>query len=182
MRTILISGKSQSGKDTLGCYLRDILTQEHNQRVLVLHFADVLKYYLREYYNWDGRKDEHGRYLLQHLGTDTVRAKYPNYWAETVAKFIAATSADWDYVIIPDARFLNEITVVKKYNPNAVSVRVERYENGEPYRNPAMSEEQNNHPSECDLDDYDFDWYVVNDGDCDDLLGSAVELLEELNA
>ena len=180
MKVILISGKSGSGKDQLSDYIKAKLEQRNN-RVLTIHFGDPVKFFLQKYYNWNGIKDEHGRYLLQHLGTDTVRKHFPTYWGMLVSKFIAATHEDWDYVIIPDLRFINELNAVCRYNKDVVTVRINRYdENHEPYINPALTEEQAAHISECELDDYAADWFVVNDGSLGDLQDAAIELINNI--
>ena len=178
MKILMISGKSGSGKDTFANIMREKLS---NKKCITLHYADLVKYYLKQYYNWDGVKDENGRTLLQQLGTNKVRAKFPNYWAETIAKFLAAIPNDFDCAFIPDARFPNEIEVVKQYNPDALSIRIERYdEKGNNYINPAFTQEQLNHPSETSLDDYeDFD-YIVSNSDLTELEDSAKAILTDI--
>lgn len=177
MKVILISGKAGHGKDQFSQYLQQILTKQ-NKRVLVIHFADMVKEYAKLYYQWDGQKDEKGRHLLQWLGTDTVRAHFPNYWADLVAQFIKSTETDWDVVLIPDLRFLNEYNRVKKYNENCIGVRITRFNSdGTEWENPALTQEQHNHPSETDLDDYSFDYYVANDGDLTNLWQCAEDLI-----
>lgn len=179
MKVIMISGKSGSGKDTFATFLKDELIAL-NKRVLVIHFADMVKEYAKLYYGWDGVKDEAGRTLLQQLGTDKVRAKYPTYWGRLVAQFISATAADWDYVLIPDLRFLNEYKTVVQYNRNLCSaIRITRYDNNsQPWLNPALTEEQHNHPSETDLDEWSFDWYIENAGSLEELQIGAKEFLK----
>lgn len=166
MKILMISGKSGSGKDTFANIMREKL-EKVGCNCITLHYADLVKYYLKQYYNWDGVKDEKGRTLLQQLGTNKVRAKFPDYWAETIAKFLAAIPNDFDCAFIPDARFPNEIEVVKQYNPNAISIRIERYnKDGTAYTNPVFTTEQLNHPSETSLDNYEnFDYIIENYSD-----------------
>lgn len=180
MKVLLISGKSASGKDQLAQYIKELLEQQ-NKRVLTIHFADPIKHFLRDYYDWDGKKDERGRYLMQHLGTDTVRKQFPNYWAVIVSKFIAATQEDWDYVLIPDLRFPNEKYIVEKYNDDVINIRINRLnEDGTYYINPNITEAQSQHPSECAMDNYAFDYMVDNSGDLADLAKNAIELVKEI--
>ncbi len=180
MKVILISGKSNSGKDQLGKYIYNILDKQ-DYRVLIIHFADFVKYCCTQYYNWDGNKDIYGRTLLQRIGTDVVRNKYPNYWADCVGKFISATANDWDFVLVPDWRFLNEYTRVKLFNPNTITVRINRLnKDGTFYLNPNFTKEQNQHSSECALDDYVCDYLVDNSGSLEDLKARAIELVKEI--
>ena len=55
-----ISGKAQQGKDTFAEILSQELT-EKGYRVLVIHYADLLKFICKSLFNWDGQKDENGR-------------------------------------------------------------------------------------------------------------------------
>ena len=63
MKVILISGKAQHGKDTSALILEEIYEAE-NKRVLITHYADLLKYICKQYFNWDGKKDEKTALLL----------------------------------------------------------------------------------------------------------------------
>lgn len=71
MKVILVSGKARSGKDSFAEELKKILI-EKNKRVLVTHYAGLLKYICGEFFDWDGEKDEYGRSLLQKVGTERV--------------------------------------------------------------------------------------------------------------
>lgn len=183
METIIISGKSASGKDAFANMMKEKLEQ-CGCRILIIHFADLVKFYAKQYYNWNEVKDEAGRALLQRLGTDLIRNKYPEYWAQAVAKFLAVMNEndEFDCAFIPDARFENEIEIVKYYNPEAITIRIKRYEADETeYLNPLFTKEQHNHPSETSLDDYcEFDYYVENHS-LEELQESAEFILKVTN-
>ena len=152
------------------------------ERVIIIHFADFVKEFARLYYNWNGEKDVAGRHLLQYLGTNVIRKKFPNYWADLVAKFLAAISlkGDFDIALIPDLRFLNEYKIVKKYNKHCYTIRINKIDNnGEYILSPVLTEKQINHESECDLDDFSFDIMVNNNGTLEDLKNSAKEIIEQ---
>lgn len=156
---ILLSGKAQSGKD----YIANIMKQqfeENGNKVLVTHYADLLKYILKTFFNWDGKKDKKGRDLLQRVGTDVIRKKMPDYWVNFISQMISFFSNEWNYILIPDTRFPNEIEVMQK-NPdvNVITIRINRVN-----FTPQLTLEQQQHPSETSLDEYDFDYYVSNDG------------------
>lgn len=180
--TIIISGKSGSGKDQLAQYMKEEL-EKHNQRVLVIHYGDAVKWVLRDYFDWDGKKDEVGRTLLQMVGTDIVRAKHPNFWTGIVVGLIQAfePTSNFDVALVPDARFPNEVDISLANLKNCVSVRVERTnEDGTPWINPILTEDQRNHPSETSLDVFAFDYIVHNDEGLDTLRESAQTLLKDL--
>lgn len=154
MKVITISGKAQAGKDTTARVIKDKLNSE-GYSVLITHYADLLKYQAKTLFGWNGKKDDVGRSLLQHLGTDIVRKKNPNYWIDYVADMLWMYGDRWDYVLIPDARFPNEIEQMKdQFDCIAIKV-ISDYDNG-------LTEEQKNHPSETALDDFSFDYTIVN--------------------
>ena len=169
MKVICISGKAQSGKDTFAELVYENLTGK-GKKAIIIHYADLLKYICRTFFNWDGDKStELGRSLLQYIGTDVVRAKQPDFWVDFVKAILNLFPEKWEYAIIPDARFENEITVLSNDETlDVVSVRVERenYDNG-------LSEEQRSHRSENSLDEYPFDYYIENNQDMSALKDAA---------
>ena len=179
--TIIISGKSGSGKDMMAQFMKEELAK-HNQKALIIHYADAVKWFCRDFLDWDGKKDEVGRTLLQMVGTDIVRARHPNFWVGIVVGLIQAFEPykDFDVAIIPDARFENEVNISLENLKNCVSVRIERTTNGEPWVNPTLTEDQRNHPSETSLDCFAFDYVVHNDEGLDMLRDSAHAILEDL--
>lgn len=56
-KVICISGKAQHGKDTTATILKAAL-EGRNNKVLIFHYADLLKYLCKEYFGWNGEKDE----------------------------------------------------------------------------------------------------------------------------
>ncbi len=177
-KIFLISGKSGSGKDTFAKFLKD---QLETDKILTLHFGDPVKDFARSVYGWNGEKDEQGRKLLQSIGTDWVKTKFPTYWAEIIAKFIAATADQWDYVLVPDWRFEDEYATLCEYNgvENIVTIRIERFTtDGKPYYNPAMRINQLTHVSECALDNYNFEWIIGHSTE-NQLAESAAKFVKE---
>lgn len=162
MEVITISGKAESGKDTTARILKEEL-ESMGYSVVITHYADLLKYICKKFFDWNCKKDEEGRTLLQMVGTNTIRQQQPDYWVDFVKQILRFFPNEWDYVLIPDARFLNEIESVKE-EFKVISVKVERpdYENH-------LTEEQRNHPSETALDKYKFDYTLINDGTYDGL-------------
>ena len=156
-KIITISGKAESGKDTSAQMLKEQL-EDLGYNVLICHYADLLKFICKNFFDWDGQKNEEGRTLLQRVGTEGVRKYNPNYWVEFILEILAFFPDEWDFVLIPDARFPNEINLLKDDNYDVMAVKVVRtdYENH-------LTEEQRNHPSETALDDYIFDYTLLNE-------------------
>jgi len=158
LKIINISGKAQHGKDSTALILKQKL-EAKNKKVLIAHFADLVKYVSKQFFNWDGVKDEQGRTILQRIGTDIVRTQRPNYWVDFIKGILEMFQDEWDYVIIPDCRFENEIETFKQDGWDSIAVRVIR----DDFKS-SLTVEQLNHPSETALDDYKFDWYIYNSG------------------
>lgn len=170
MKVIAISGHAQNGKDTVAHMMK--LSLEHDgHKVLIAHYADLLKYICRTFLGWDGNKDEKGRQLLQYVGTDVIRKKAPNYWVNFIVSILWLFDNTWEYVIIPDTRFPNEIGSLQNNGFDVVHVRVTR---GGGFVSP-LTPEQQQHASETALDDYEPNYTIFNDGTLDDL-SEEVEL------
>lgn len=157
LKIILISGKAQHGKDTAAQLLKKAMEAD-GKKVLITHYADLLKYICKTFFDWNGEKDEQGRAILQRVGTDVIRQQEPNYWVRFIDGFLSMFPNEWDYVIIPDTRFPNEIDQFHHSEFDTVSVRVYR-----PDFESTLTAEQKNHRSETALDFYDFDYYIRND-------------------
>lgn len=161
-KIILISGKVQSGKDTFARYFKE-RAEELNKKCFIIKYGDLLKYVLKTYYGWNGEKDEQGRYMLQHIGTDILRANNPNVWVNCVIELVRAIAKDYNYVLIPDTRFENEIDQWWDTEFDYITVRVERKNiDGSDYDN-GLTEEQKEHRSETALDDFVFNYTIMND-------------------
>lgn len=155
MKIITISGLAQHGKDTTATIFKNKL-EKLGYKVLIIHYADYLKFICKQYFGWNGVKDEKGRSLLQKIGTDKIRKIDPDFHVSIVAKLINVFANDFDYFLIPDTRFPNEIEYLKNKNYDVLSIRVNRinFENG-------LTEEQRNHPSEIALNNYKFDRIIT---------------------
>lgn len=173
MKVILISGKAQSGKDTVASMLREKLISD-NHRVLLTHYADLLKYICCNYFGWDGNKDEKGRQILQYVGTDVIRKRNPTLWVNFVAMMLRYFHENWDYVIIPDCRFPNEVTTMVDNGFDTIHLRVVRQN----FQSP-LSEEQQKHSSETALDDTIPDFYIENTGTLEELEATTSNWIKE---
>ena len=163
MKVITISGKAQNGKDTMASLLKKSL-EESGYRVLIAHYADLVKYVCKQFFGWDGEKDERGRSLLQYVGTDVVRNKEPDYWVNFLVSILKMFPDDWDYVLIPDCRFPNEVDRMKEAGFDTIHIRVKR----EGFQSPLTAEQQA-HLSETALDDSVPDLWLINTGTINDL-------------
>lgn len=173
MKIITISGHARNGKDTLASIL-DRKLKAAGYKVLITHYADLVKYVCEKYFGWDGLKDERGRNLLQYVGTDVVRYQSPDFWVDFIKSILTLFRNHWDFVIIPDTRFPNEINVLKNDGFDVIHLRIERpdFDNG-------LTEEQKKHPSETSLDNIKPDCVIINDADIIVLTKKAETFLKE---
>ena len=163
-----LSGYAQSGKDTVAKYL---VEQKGFERIA---FADPIKellyelnpivsttanepMYLRGSVDRDGweiaKRSSEVRRLLQVLGLGARKIVDKELW---VIKALKTMSDDGNYVIT-DVRFQNEATQIRLTGGKIW--RVERTGVGA----------VNNHISEHDLDNWEFDSYIHNNGTIEDL-------------
>lgn len=175
-KIILISGKAGSGKDSTANILKQKLESKNN-KVLITHMADLLKYIVKTYFNWNGEKDEIGRYMFQYIGTDVIRKQNPNYWVDFIIGILTMFENEWDYVLIPDVRFINELERFAGFD--TVNLRINRLNFIS-----HLTEKQQNHISETELDDYEFDYIINSESGLDKLeieVDRFIEWLEKNN-
>ena len=161
MKVCCISAKARHGKDTAAEILKDYL-EEKGQRVLITHYADLVKFVCTKFFDWDGNKDEKGRTLLQYVGTDVISSQQPAYWVDFTISILKFFEDKWDYVLIPDCRYPIEASRMAEYFDTTV-LRVERpnFDNG-------LTDRQKKHPSEVAMDNYHFDLILYNDKGIDE--------------
>lgn len=148
MKIILLSGKAECGKSSVAKLAKERL-EALGYKVVKLSYAQYVKDTAKMLFGWNGKKDEAGRALLQWWGTDKVRAKSANFWVVTVIRLAEIIRDMYDFAIIDDARFPNELNQWSAWD--TYTVRVER-----PEHISALTPEQLSHPSETALDDYPF--------------------------
>lgn len=155
-KIILISGKAESGKTTCANYLKEQL-EKQGYRVTKDLFAKYIKGFLKDHYSWNGiTKDEFYRTKLQQLGTDIIKDKlnYKAFHAKRLVEDIQIIGDDFDYILIDDCRFRDEVHTFKAMFPDeCIAIRINRYD----YKS-KLTEEQLKHRSECDLDRFPFDY------------------------
>ena len=162
-KVICISGQARAGKDTTAAMMKKVLEETQHQRVLIIHYADLLKFMCKSLFGWDGQKDEAGRHILQYVGTDVIRKQEPDFWVAFIIKVLSLFPNEWDYVLVPDARFPNEISELRKAGFDVRHVHVSRpIENG-------LTEEQRNHISETALNTVVPDESIENNGSLEEL-------------
>lgn len=170
---VLISGYKRAGKDTTAQMLKEIF-EESQLKVEILSFADTLKniaciifdisreqldefknnetpigmyYHNSNKKRYDFEELANFRNVLTRIGNDALKPIFgEDIWVKDIQKKIAASDAD--IIIIPDFRFkiehINKAIAVRVVNDDIVN--------------------KETHPSETELEDFNFDVYLDNTG------------------
>ena len=161
LKVCCISAKARHGKDTAAAMIAEYL-ESKGKKVLITHYADLLKFICKNYFGWNGDKDEKGRTLLQYVGTDVVGKQIPEFWAEFIVSVLKFFPGQWDFVLIPDCRYPIEVEKISKHFDTRL-IRIER-----PNFISTLTSEQLKHKSETSLDNYEYDAKIINDGTLED--------------
>jgi len=175
MRVVLCTGLKRSGKDTLANHLVE------SYGYIRYAFADPIKEALKTIFLWDeeyvnGSLKEivdprwgiSPRKALQYTGTELFREKLPEissgFKKETGSTIWITRFLLWyrqqpenTKIVISDARFPNELKLVKSYIPEAVSIRVERF-----------AQNTDLHASEAQIQELPVDYILTNRGTLED--------------
>jgi hypothetical protein len=152
--------RARNGKDTAVNALLDYYARRSfaffkhgfsNFRQIIaqrIGFADALYKMAREEYGMT----EKDAPLLQRLGSEK-RAVDPEYW---VKRAFATIKPDTDIVLISDVRYRNEADYIKARGGFVIDVQRLNLD-GTPW---IATDRPADHPSEIDLDGYNFDYYI----------------------
>lgn len=160
-KIVLISGKAQSGKDTFAKYFK-IECNLYSKKCLIIKYGDILKFICKQYFYWNGEKDLEGRTLLQQVGTNLVRRNNENTWVNCIIELVKGLHTEYDYILIPDTRFPNEIKQWMGTDFDFVTVRMNRMNDENKEFDNKLTQEQKIHTSETALDSWVFDYNCFN--------------------
>lgn len=157
---ILLSGKRYSGKDTACKILKKIF----GETCASISFADVAKSLYCEANEIENRfherefKELHRHPLISFCKL-TKRICGEDVFANEV---FAIKNSVLKVLIITDLRFEIEVETLKKQNSPYLVIRVYSDEENRKRRGWVYDPEIDDSPSECELDDYEFDIIVDN--------------------
>jgi hypothetical protein len=171
---IAFSGKAQNGKTEGARIVRYI-----HPEFVILSFATPLKRIAMEQFGLShsdiadktreidfGSRKTTVRQLLIDIGK-MYRAIDPDFWVKKLWKDIELTTGMGSHVVIDDMRFLNEANFLKA--KGAKFIRVSR---------PGVAEIDD--ISETELDDYQFEHRLLNDGSMEDYEGNVIAALDAM--
>lgn len=170
-----IAGPMGSGKTTLAKALEKAAYKQGVERALVLPFAQGVKQ-IAYAMGWDGKKDEHGRRLLQLIGTECGReCIHPDLWTMKWSQEVRAVQQGWllrspTLIIADDIRFPNEVNAVHNMGWGGHLIKIKG------------RGEYSEHGSEKELPDSDFHAIFHNNATPDVLEAFAYGTIEHLLA
>lgn len=173
VKVFILSGKSGSGKSYIANRLKEKLPNS-----IVISYASYLKEYVKNITDWNGNEEskEEVRTLLQQLGVELIKNKIDNkLLINRILQDIEVYSYFFDYIIISDARFIEEIECIKdKYN--SIVINVVGKENN-------LTNEEKKHSTEVSLDNYDnYDYIIDNrNGNIESDIENIIKKVGELN-
>ena len=173
MKIFIIGGRAKSGKNTFGEMLREEL-KDYGYRPCVMHITEPLYSYARNYFEWNGNENEKPREFLQKMGIEIIRDKLgkKDFLLNRLYEDIEILSNFFDAFIITDARMIHEFESIKDKYDDVVSIKLERKD----YDN-MLTEEEANHVTEKEIDEYDEFDYVILNRSFDDLKDGALEIV-----
>lgn len=173
MKIFVIGGKAKSGKNTFGDMLREEL-KDYGYRPCVMHITEPLYCYARTYFDWDGNENDKPREFLQKMGIEIIRDKLgkKEFLLNRLYEDIEILSNFFDAFIITDARMIHEFESIKDKYEDVVTIKMERknYDS-------MLTEDEANHITEKEVDEYnDYD-YVIENRSLEDLKTAALEVI-----
>ena len=175
MQIILVSGKSNSGKGTLAVQLENLLKIK-NKHVIRCSLSTYIRKLAKDDFYWNGIDTLESRIFMGEVyraGTDF----YPYHMARRVwERDIEPFSRTYKVAIVESFREkVNyeyfKILLDNKIINKIITIRVVR-----PNFNAIQNEEHENHVSESDLDDFEFDYIIENNGTIEELDEKLKEL------
>jgi len=171
-RIFVLAGRARQGKDTICEFIKDYYK---NYKCLYLPNNYYMRDYAKRITGWSGSDADKPRDLLIELA-DLGRSKDEHFYINRTIEDIEIFSYYFDIIIISDARFPYEISMLEEKYDNVTSIMVKR-----PNYDSSLSEEQKNHKIETSLNDFDgCDFELINDGTLEDLKDKTYRLLNEV--
>ena len=158
MKIFLIAGKAGSGKREVAKMIKEFFIYQ-KQEAIVTSFSKYLKMYAEEIINWDRNENDKPRKFLQDLGVSIRKdLDMPNFFTDRMKEDIKVQEKFASICIIEDVRLPGEIEEIKNNYSDVTSFLVINQ-----FGDSKLSLEEQIHPTETALENYDkFDYTLVN--------------------
>ena len=173
MKIYVIGGKAKCGKNTFGEYLKEQL-KDYGYKPCIIHITEPLYSYARNYFSFNELEDEKPREFLQKMGVEIIQEKLgkKDFLLNRLYEDIEILSSFFDTFIITDARLIKEFEGIKKHYEDVTIIKLIRHN----YDN-MLTEEEENHITEKEVDKYhDYD-YIIDNTSLEDLKREALEVV-----
>jgi hypothetical protein len=175
---VLFSGKAGTGKTTSANFLLEWIEAMGAIDYRKFSFAEKIKSVAKESFGWDSRKDEAGRVLLQDVGG--IGRKYDkNIWVRELYRNVQRNPAVYDFVIVDDWRFPNELLYLQDTDRFFISTVRMVAPSRETLRGFPASQDKSETSLPASVNDPIYDYVLYNDLDVslEELRKKTLELL-----
>ncbi len=175
MKLFIIGGKAKSGKNTLANFLREEL-KEYGYKACIINLTEPLYSYAKNHFEWNEYSDKKPREFLQKVGIEIIKEKLgkKTFLLDRAIEDIEILSCFFDAFIIADARLQMEFTYLKEKFPTAITIKLIR-----PNYDPNLTEEEQKHITETDLENYNDFNYIIENKNINELRLVAKKIVEE---
>ncbi len=173
MKIFVIGGKAKTGKNTFGEYLKEEL-KDYGYKPCVMRITAPLYEYAKKYFAWDGNESTKPREFLQKMGIEVIKEKLgkKDFLIKRLEEDIEILSEYFDAFIITDARLISEFEELKKKYDDVISIKLERHNYDD-----LLTDEEREHVTEKELDEYDDFDYIIENRVKEDLKTNAIEIV-----
>ncbi len=176
MKIIAFTGRKGHGKDSAALTILEIRWSDSALKVWTrVNFADLVKETCMRVFDLTAEEVydplvkeitlrkypfETPRSIMQRVGTELFRSEWPEVWTEAWER----EASQHSHVVVTDLRFLNEYNIIKRHW--GAVVRIHR---------PGI-DDSDVHQSETEMDSFDADVTIINDGSLEDLERKVLEI------
>ena len=172
MRIFIIGGKSGSGKTNLAKMIKDYYDKE-NKKSVITEYSKYLKLFAKEMVNWNFSEPK-PRKFLQDIGIFIRKNIDPDFLINRMQEDLLVYEKYYDNVIISDARFIDELEVIKSKYPDTYTIHLINTNDNN------LKDSEKNHISEISLDDYLEADYTIEISSLEELESEIETILEEI--
>ncbi len=170
MKVFLISGKSGSGKNEVANIIKKNL-----ENSVITGFSKYIKLFALEFTDWDGRDITKPRAFLQTMG-DSLRSIDENFLINRIIEDFKVYETKFDNVIISDVRLPHELEYIKNNsNYEVITIRVNSTKSMRD-----LKENEKNHHTELELDDYQKFDFIINNNFDENLEKDVIKIIERM--
>ena len=179
-KLILIAGKSNSGKGTVATLLNKNLSQNENNNVIQCSLSTYIRQITKNDFYWNGIDTPKSRMFMGEVYRLATELIYPYHMARRVLEYdiLPNLKKDKSNIVLVES-FREKVNydyfkmVEDKYNViDITTLNIIRPEYD------VVGKRLKNHQSEADLDDFEFDYTIVNDGDISDLENKVKKFID----